>query len=193
MSLLKKLTASRSAVTDAMDQLDVIRAKNADIQSEIRRLEVAPLPVGEALELFDNWAEKQAEEAFQSLRPELLLDPGLRAGELSLPDFTYVLDGKSGRAHHRADEVLWGLIIATALPSVRSIVEEKVEAAVLGRECLSRQERAEKIERAQVELLEIELVEEGIVRALEASGLDVQRRADADPQAVLASDASLPA
>ena len=175
-----------------MDQLDVIRAKNADIQSEIRRLERAPLPVGEALDLFDRWAEKQAEEAFQSLRPELLLDPGHVAGELQLPDFTYVIDGENGRAHHRADQTLWGLIIATALPSVRSIVEERLEAGVAGRETLTRHERMERIEKCQGDLLELELTEEALIRSLETSGLDVQRRADAAPAAVLAHSGSLP-
>lgn len=192
MNLLKKVTASRSAVTDAMDQIDVIRAKNADLQSEIRRLSSAPLPVSEALEYFDQWAERTAADAIERLRPERLLDAKVAPSGLSLPSVIVDAGGGPERVYTAAIECSFGIMLDACLPAVRASVEERLERSVAGRECLTMQERAEKLERAQAELLEIELVEEGIVRALEASGLDVQRRADAAPAAVLAADASLP-
>ncbi len=52
--------------------------------------------------------------------------------------------------------------------------------------------RAKKLTRAQADLLALELAEEAAIRALEAAGLPVMRRPDADPRVLLASDTSLP-
>lgn len=191
-NLTKKLTGTRNAVTGALDDLDVIRAAIATKKTEIEALHRAPIPVSEALEQFDRWAAGKAEQAVQSLRPELLSDPANVSGEMRLPDLSYRLDGEIARADHRADEILYGLILATAMPAVRSIVEERIEAATAGRECLTAAERVERIAKAEAELLHLELSEEATVRALEGAGLPVERRADASPRAVLCAQASLP-
>lgn len=170
----------------------VLRAAIATKKTDVEALRRAPIPVSEALEQFDRWAADKAADAIDRLRPEHLVDPAHPAGELRLPDFSARVEGEFHRAGDRADDLLFALIMATALPALRSIVEEKIEAAVSGRETLTRNERVERIERAQAELLALELQEEATVRALEAAGLPVERRADASPQAVLASAASLP-
>jgi hypothetical protein len=190
--LTKKLTGTRNAVTDAMDQLDVMRSQISEKKAEIDSLHRAPIPTSEALKAFDTWAANRAEEAIDRLRPEHLVDPAHPAGELRLPDFSARVEGEFHRADDRADDLLFALIMATALPALRSIVEEKIEAAVAGRETLTRNERVERIERAQAELLALELQEEATVRSLEAAGLPVERRADAAPAAVLCAQASLP-
>jgi hypothetical protein len=191
-NLTTKLTGTRNAVTGALDDLDVLRSQIAEKRNEIEALHRAPVPVSEALEQFDKWAADRAEQAVQSLRPELLSDPANVSGEMRLPDLSYRLDGEIARADHRADEILYGLILATAMPAFRSIVEERIEAATAGRECLTAAERVERIERAEAELLDLELQEESVVRSLEGAGLPVERRADASPVAVLCAAVSLP-
>lgn len=121
-----------------------------------------------------------------------MADPAHPAGEIRLPDFSARIEGELHRAGDRADDLLWSLILATALPAVRNIIEERLEAAVAGRECLTAAERVERIEKAEGELLKLELSEEALVRSLEGAGLPVDRRADADPRAVLCAEASLP-
>lgn len=190
--LTKKLTGTRSAVTDAMDSLDVIRARVAEKRAELEEIRRAPIPVSEALANFDRWAADRAEDAVSRLRPEHLVDPAHPAGELRLPDFSARVQGELHRAGDRADDLLWSLILATALPAVRNIVEEKLEAAVAGRECLTAAERVERVTLAEAELLHLELSEEALVRSLEGAGLPVERRADASPAAVLCAQASLP-
>ena len=184
-NVLKKLTSARSAVTATLDELDALRASIAEKRQEIETIRRAPLPVSEALKAFDVWAA----DAIDRLRPEALADPAHPAGELRLPDFSARVEGELHRAGDRADDLLWSLIVATAMPAVRSIVEEKLEAAVAGRETLTRTER---VEQTEGELLQLELSEEATVRALEGAGLPVERRADASPLAVLAAAVSLP-
>ena len=191
-NVLKKLTGTRDAVTSALDGLDVIRAQVSEKRAEIESLRRAPVPVSEALKSFDVWAANRAEDAITRLRPEALVDPTHPAGELRLPDFSARVEGELHRAGDRADDLLWSLIVATAMPAVRSIVEERLEAAVAGRECLTAAERVERVEKAAGELLQLELSEESLIRSLEAAGLPVERRADADPRAVLCAGGCLP-
>lgn len=186
------LKGSRSAVTNAMDQIDVIRAENSELQAELRRLAAAPIPLSEALEHFDAWAERQASEAISRLHPEHLLDQKYASRGLSLPNVTVRVGDQPVEAHRIAIDALFGALIATNLPALRSIVEDHLEAALRGREPLSAMERAERIAETEARLMEAELQEEGLIRGLEAAGLDVQRRADASPAAVLAHDDSLP-
>lgn len=192
-SIMKKITGTRSAVTSALDELDVMRSQISEKKAEIDSLRRAPIPTSEALKAFDTWAANRAADAIDRLRPEHLVDPAHPAGELRLPDFSARVDGELHRAGDRADDLLFALIMATAMPAVRSIVEERLEAAVAGRETLTRNERVERVETAEAELLALELQEEATVRALEAAGLPVERRADASPAAVLCAQASLPA
>jgi hypothetical protein len=190
--LTKKLTGTRNAVTDAMDQLDVMRSQISEKKAEIDSLHRAPIPTSEALAAFDRWAADKAEDAVNRLRPEHLIDPAHPSGELRLPDFSARVEGELHRAGDRADDMLWSLVIATSMPAVRSIVEDKLEAACAGRECLTAVERVERIAKAEGELLELELSEEALVRSLEGAGLPVERRADASPAAVLCAAVSLP-
>jgi hypothetical protein len=190
-SIMKKITGTRSAVTSALDELDVMRSQISEKKAEIDSLRRAPIPTSEALKAFDTWAANRAEDAVSRLQPEHLVDPAHPAGELRLPDFSARVEGELHRAGDRADDLLFSLILATAMPAVRSIVEDRLEQATAGRECLTAAERVERIEKAEGELIDLELQEEATVRALEAAGLPVERRADASPQAVLASAASL--
>jgi hypothetical protein len=190
--LTKKLAGTRNAVTGALDELDVIRAQVAEKRQEIEKIRRAPIPVSEALEQFDRWAADKAEDAVSALHPEYLTDPNHAKGEIRLPDL-WIGSGKDAlRNNDRGDEILLGLIFASAMPAVRSIVEERLEAAVAGRECLTAAERVECVTLAEGELLQLELSEEALVRSLETAGLPVERRADAAPAAVLAAEASLP-
>ena len=58
-------------------------------------------------------------------------------------------------------------------------------------EGLSSEEREAQLAAKREELFKLELAEEAIIRAAEASGLEFLRRADADPRAVLAFDEDL--
>lgn len=194
MNLLKKLAGTRSAVTSALDELDVIRSRNADLQADLRRISSAPLPVAQALEFFDQWAERISAEALTSLRPEKLLEAKSGPAGLALPFVTIRLpDGTPERIEKTAIETSFGLMVGVCLPALRSQVEERLETAMAGRQPLTMAERAEQIAKVEAELFAGEMMEEAIVRSVEQAGLDVQRRADASPAAVLASDASLPA
>lgn len=57
---------------------------------------------------------------------------------------------------------------------------------------LTDEERAAAIGAADRNLFALEMAEEGLIREAERAGIDVLRRADADPRAVLAADEVLP-
>lgn len=84
------------------------------------------------------------------------------------------------------DADLLGLIVAVARDQVRALVIEKAEAALGSRKSMTPAERAKKVETVKAKLLAAELEEESLIRAAEDGGVEVLRRADADPRATLA-------
>lgn len=84
---------------------------------------------------------------------------------------------------------------------VISVLQEQIGAALLSsisslygkaKAGVSASDRAAAIAKHDMQILDLELSEEAIIRAAEAAGIDVLRRADADPRAVLARKEDLP-
>ncbi|OOY21030.1 hypothetical protein BMI86_00065 [Thioclava sp. DLFJ5-1] len=84
-----------------------------------------------------------------------------------------------------SDADLLGLVVAVARDQVRALVIEKAEVALGSRKSLSPAERAKKVEAVKAKLLAAELEEESLIRAADDGGIEVLRRADADPRATL--------
>ena len=106
----------------------------------------------------------------------------VRPAEGGVPTIDYVA----------ATDALLGLLVATAMPILRQIVAGQLTDLTEGREMMDGATRAKKLARNEAQLLDLELAEEAAIRAMEAAGIDVARRPDADPRALLAADASLP-
>ncbi|MHC9236619.1 hypothetical protein ACX9MO_13375 [Pseudooceanicola sp. 502str34] len=188
---LKSLAASRDAAAEARQNIDALREEIAEVKNTISRLRSAPQPVAEAMEAFDRWSEKVADAGVAAMHPEHLLQPEAAARGLRLPYATVNVEGERHTNFDRVDEVLLGLVLAASMPALREIVEGQLDGLVEGRETLSADARAERIAEAEDDLLQLELTEEAAVRSMEAAGVVIARRADADPRAILASDASL--
>jgi hypothetical protein len=188
-NLMKSLTASRSATSESLDALDLIREGIAGKVAEIEQLRRAPLPVQDALSRFDLWADGAATRAIDSLSVDRLIDPSFQAAGLRLPVVT--LPGQPVPNAQPAAEALLGLIVLACRPQLRKVVEGQLSDLVHGRETFSDKDRAARIAEAGKELRQALALEELACRHLEDAGVSVSRRADAQPELVLMTDAAL--
>lgn len=193
-NLIKTLSAGRSAVAAAVDGVDLIREQIFAAKKEIDRIASAPQPVEAALAAFDSWAGRVATEAVDAMSVGSLLDPRSARRGFPLPRMALPV-GSAGEAvfdYGAATDRLLGLLVATSMSALRQIIEGQLDDLTFGKETMTEAVRAKKLANAEAELLTHELTEESAIRALENAGVDILRRPDADPRALLAVDASLP-
>lgn len=173
---LKALRPARDAVAELRAELETTRDEVAARSAAIEAIETAPLPVEEALDAFSGWMDRAATGAVDRLNLGYLLQPGRASSGLDLPP------GGSGA------DVLLGLMLATSRDAVMNLIKGQLADHCHLRETIAAADRPARIAKAQAALLEAELAEEAICRALEGAGVEVRRRPDADPRAVLAAD-----
>lgn len=173
---------------DALGDVEEIRELVAGQKRAISEIAGAPRPVEDAMAELDAWLDQTATAAVDQLRLGGKLRPGASA-VLELPAFR--APGQVVADALPAVQVVLGLLIATNRAVVSDLIRGQLEDLADGHEALDAQQRAERLAAAKGELLRLELVEEGLVRDLEAAGVATARRPDADPRALLASDAAL--
>ena len=132
-------------------------------------------------------------------RPSTHLDETLRATEAR--DLIEDLDAALPTDLTRASNPAWtipanGILIALLIGANRNAFRDQLAAMLepaYSNEAkpISAEEREAALHRIDEDLLDLELAEEAAIRSAEAVGLHVQRRADADPRAVLAGDDAL--
>lgn len=199
-NIIAALRGQREAASGALDAIEVVREQIAAAKAEVERITLAPQPIEAALEALDAWMESQATAAVDALPVARLLDPvGARRGLDREPVVIRRHAAGDGGGHVSVElgpevDVLRGLLFTspTVRAEIRATIEGQLNDRLRGREAMTPETRAKKLARAQQTLFDFELTEEAAVRALESAGLSVLRRADADPRALLASDASLP-
>jgi len=187
LGFMKSLTASRA---DALDGLDLLREQIAAATAEIARIEAAPQPVADALKAFDAWAGRVATDGVDALRLGRLLRPETASG-FELPRHPVRSGDGVVFDYGAATDALLGLLIATSLPALRKIVAAQLEDLTAGREPMTPAARAKRLDQAAGALLELEMQEEAAIRQMENVGIEISRRADADPMVLLATDKSL--
>jgi hypothetical protein len=150
------------------DPILAARSRIAALKIERQRITQALSPIDDVLSLIPD-----AIAATAAARPSLSIAEVLAGG---LPDL-----GRMMRDHPAAT-------IAWLLPDVLADrLEDAVSQAYTGALVLSGAERRAKLEKLDRDILAQELVEERAIRAVESSGVDVDRREDADTRAVLAT------
>jgi hypothetical protein len=180
MKMLRdKLTPARDAVADLHDQLEAMRDEVAARAAAVAAIEAAPVPVEEAMQGFDEWVARTSTDALDRLNLHHLLAPGRAASGLDLP------------GGHAASEILLGLLLATGGDAMRTVIAAQLGDLARDRETIPAADRPALKAKAEAALLEAELSEEAVIRAIEGLGVAVRRRPDADPRAVLASDEAL--
>ena len=184
--ILKTLTKSRAATASLHDLLDQSRHAVSEAKARLTAIATAPQDLDAALASFDLWLDRAATEGVDRLGVAYALDPNWRGPELP------VLHNNGHRDATPATEILLGLVALIGRDQLRGVVRGQIEDRLGGETGMTAATRAKKSAEAMADILAAELSEELIVRTMEGAGLVVSRRPDADPRALLASDASPP-
>ncbi|MBZ9695504.1 hypothetical protein [Mesorhizobium sp. CO1-1-9] len=180
MSITAKLTgmvkATRNAAAEVTNGLESVRVQIIALKDKRSHLEVAPVPKAEALQRLDAFA------AFVNGRASRMISPR---------DFTtregYRMPALSVHSLSSGDLAL-GFVAALLREQLAAAIDREYAAGDGPTADAHRQMLA----KLDVEILDLEMVEESLVRAAEAAGIEILRRGDADPRAVMAPDNSLP-
>lgn len=178
--------AARAAATLRRD-LDAAREATAAAKAEIGRLESAPSDIETALAAFDAWADRAIQAAIDTLPIARLTDP--RSAHLGLDIGAYARPGQPADATPTAKAAM-GLAVLAMRDRLRQAVADQL-SDLIGDAGMTADQRAAALAAAHRALTAAEAAEELAVRDLERAGLPVQRRPDADPRAVLATDQRL--
>lgn len=182
MSMLEKMTkllsAQRAAAETVQASIASTRAEIIRVADEMDQVTKMPIPMNDALALVDAELDR-------------LVDIGL-SGVVVWPLFNPI----GGDRHVQidaAERLVPGLLALVGRDTLRMAAEAKLIEGYAGRQGITEAERASRLTVLEDEALDLELVEESLIRQAEAAGMIIQRRADADPRAVLAFDRDLPA
>ncbi len=172
--LKKLLTGSRKAAASVTDGLQELRMRRLRLLDERDEIAARPVPQAEALAALDRDIDELVAIAMRETNVRSLI-------RAEAPAWTIPPNG-----------VLMGLLIGANRDAFRKQLAEMIAPAYEnGAQPIGADEREATLRRIDDDLLEVELAEEAAIRAAEAAGMSVLRRADADPRAVLAGDDAL--
>jgi hypothetical protein len=168
---LKRLTGTGGV--DAFGRIEALRSEIVVAKAEIADLAALPVPRAEAEAALDAALARLGQQGADALTSGLssLTRPERR------PEFAPEL-GTSD---------LLALVVALNAQTVRATVGKALDVVYRGRKALPPM-AARKAKTAELEakIIAAEIEEERLIRAVEAAGIPILRRADADPRAVLA-------
>lgn len=182
--------AAKIDISSLLIKVDESREQIATLRAERQTVLHAPRPLAEILAALDDWLDDAATNSVDRLRLGQLTRRDMPAGiqlPFSVDRQTAAIDASA------ACNVLLGLVIAVARPTLRQIIEGQLADMVAARPGLTDAEQAARLAELDRQILTTELTEEHCIRALEAAGVPILRRPDAAPMALLATDGALPA
>lgn len=166
------LTKSRRGTMDLFQGIEALRIKISVAKEDRSAIERLPVAKVDAEARVDAWLET-------IIKADLMQDLARRFVQ---PIY------REPKAIDQAS-----IVVAVIHDRVRDAVMKAVtDTYSNGHSGISRQDRDRALAEADERMLQMELAEEAIIRAAEAAGLDVLRRADANPTAVLAATEVLP-
>lgn len=153
--------------TNKDENLGDIRAKIEEMQLERRATELAPRSRGEALEMVDRHVEKVGQV---SVNIERFTDPGFNPGAQTITNSSSIEAALCRMAPDLVKEFL------------RDELANHLEGGPQG---LGAAARSKTIERLDQQILALEVREELLVCEMEASGAEIDRRAEVPPEVFL--------
>ena len=179
MNLLAKMKTARSGAAkaggDAQKAVTELRGLRTRLLDERDDIESRPRPLAEAQDAVAQSVLASAERAVAGINLASLMRPSRHGPRLDLSD------------EQRAT-LAFGANAESVADMIRAKLAQKYEG---GPQPMTADEQAAELTRIDGELLSAEMAEEGVIRELEASGFEIQRRADADARALLAHDREL--
>lgn len=170
-----------------INKLDSIRTEIASVREELVWLDTSPLPLPEAETRIVTWVDAQA----RKMGDRLSLGSAIRS-EGNLGDAELLTVHARGRADIYSERDALVNASADLAPIIcwlfPAAVKERLRAELSGLDYEPgppAEERPSMKARLQDELHRLELIEESLVLELEAAGVEVFRREDADPAVIL--------
>ncbi|MDK4714676.1 hypothetical protein [Rhizobium sp. CNPSo 4039] len=149
-----------------MTTLEEVRKRIVLKRYSITKIQQAPASPNEALQRLNEWIETTtAGSAVENLAARFVA-PGYRQPTSGVPT---------------------EIIAAAIAGPLRELIGGAISKSYGSAKGISAADRARELAKAEGELLEFECAEEAIIRHAEQCGIDVLRRIDADPRAVLCS------
>lgn len=158
---VEKSLAGGKALTTTLEE---IRMRIVLSRQAIAELQQAPVSMDEAHQRLDNWIASISASSAAVNFAARFTSPSPRLPVSAVPP---------------------ELLSAAVCGTLRDLIAGKIAESYDSAKGLSSTDRARQIEKAERDLLELELAEEAIIRSAEGNGIDVLRRIDADPRAVL--------
>ncbi|MFW5453525.1 hypothetical protein [Thioalkalivibrio sulfidiphilus] len=163
-----------SAATKAREAVEEVRRQIAETRREREALAVAPLTRGEVAARVDAWLDSEARRA----RLDLV------AGDFSAPGRG---PGHPFRVPVRAGEQR----SADLGPVLAALFSDQVKAAILDAlpadaDAIPMADRPGRLAELDARVRELEAEEERLIEEAEAAGVEITRRPDASPEAILA-------
>ncbi|MBU1313605.1 MAG: hypothetical protein KJ947_11575 [Alphaproteobacteria bacterium] len=168
------LKRTRHAADELRVGLESIRQHIASLNQEKERVKALPPPIETAVERMEQWIDGCAAPARRRLHD---------ATRFTWPSGTYE------PPQYTADEHLAAAYLGPFMKQSLTAELEEVYKTTPG---ISDEDRAERLDHLDGDLLDAELTEESIIREAERAGLALPRRANADPRVVLAPDEFMP-
>lgn len=169
------------SVNELLNAVDAARDQISALRQDRTQIEAAPRVLADVMTDLDAHLDSLATDAIDALSLYQLRDRrgtfGLRLSQSGLPDVGL--------------QTLLGVVIAVARGPIRDLIEGQLRDLDAARPGMNEGDRAARLAALDAEILRAELAEEGAIRQLERLGVQIGRRADASPLAVLASDAAL--
>ena len=172
--------------------LESVRGQLAALATELDQTRRAPLPSSEVKELIGSRIETLAELG----KPDLFM--AVETGEaISWPmrNENFLGVTTDARQVTARGNILDALALTAWLHRdvLIDALGKEIDAIADDGAALSREERREREQKLQSEILDAGRIEETLIEAMEVNGADIPRRADADPRALLGLSSDLPA
>lgn len=180
------------AATDLPGRLEDLRGQIAAKASEMQSARGAPFPSSEVKAAIAARIGRLAEAGRPDVR-SLFFDPHHPPAWATMQQTLHSVDGE-GRRGLAMGQVLDPMATLAWLYET-DLVEAlgaEIDALADDSQALGADERATRIAALQVEILALERQEEAVIDAAAVQGVELARRANADPRAVLALSADLP-
>lgn len=171
--------ASVTVLGDSPADVERIRGQIAALVEERGRIEALPRPPEEALDSFKAYLDAAADRA-------------------DILGFAEAFKWATARSWPTTVErapglMLLGMMATCFRDQMLETIGGMIRDVYDGKQSASREEQAEMLARVDADLDALCRTEEATIRAIEARGIDIARRADAPPAVVLAYDSDLEA
>ncbi len=172
----KSKKSATSPATEARAAVEELRALRVRLLDQRDQIASRPVPLALAQAAISDGLARMAEQSLATINLASLCRPA---------------DGRSPRLPSLSSDQLLALILASNTGAVADVMKALLAETYGDDPGLDPGERDAELARLDRQILDAEMAEEALVRDCEAAGMAVLRRADASPEATLASDAVL--